>query len=106
VPFAVKASVVGNNADDPLLHGVERYLKEIEALNASGLSDKQLDAWINRADSCLASALEHPVRSLAGALALLALVVQEPYSPFTHASYGDDLRARSQETFGFLAVAT
>jgi hypothetical protein len=91
-------------AADPLLDGVERYLTEMVALNASrGLSDKQLDAWIDRADEILASALEHPVSSSAGALALLALVVQEGYNPFTHAYYGDELRVRCKEAVRFLA---
>jgi hypothetical protein len=103
VPFVsshVRAADIAHA--DPLLDGVERYLTEMVALNSSrGLSDKQLDAWIDRADEILESALQHQVSTARGALAVLVLVVHEKgYNMFPHADYGDDLRARCMERSG------
>ena len=76
--------------DDPLLKVIGRYRAEIAAANAShGLTDEELDAWIDRADAILMEAVGLPVLTAASAVAVISLHVDEPILA-QHSVYGDE----------------
>jgi hypothetical protein len=55
-------SATGDPSDGPLLEAIGRYQAEIAAVNAShGLTDDELDAWVDRADAILMEAVGLPV---------------------------------------------
>jgi len=70
--------------DDPLLKVIGRYRAEIAAVNAShGLSDEELDAWVDRADLNLSEAVGLPVLTTASAVAVISLFVTTRHSSRT-----------------------
>ena len=74
---------------DPLLKVICRYRAEIAAVNAShGLSDEELDAWVDRADAILMEAASLPALTAASAVAALDLVVAEGQVG-SHSVYGE-----------------
>ena len=75
VPVAAALGAVPAFAsDDELVGLINRYRAEIDVLNATrGISDDDLDAGVDRADEIIAEAVELPVLTMAGAVAVISL---------------------------------
>jgi len=74
--------------DDKLLAAIRRYKSEVAAINAShGLTDEELDAWVDRAEAILIEAASLPALTAASAVAALDLVVAEGQVS-SHSVYG------------------
>jgi hypothetical protein len=83
-------SATGDPSDGPLLEAIGRYQAEIAAVNAShGLTDDELDAWVDRADAILMEAVGLPVLTAASAVAVISLHVDEPILA-QHSVYGNE----------------
>jgi len=79
---------------DPLLKVIGRYRAEIAAASAThGLSDEELDAWIDRADAILMEAVDLPVLTEASALAVISLFIDDGWMLSQHRGYGDEFKA-------------
>jgi hypothetical protein len=79
-------------ASDALLEAIHRYRAEINAANSShGLSDEDLDDWIDRADAILEEAVSLPVLTTASAMAVIDLFVDDGWILAQHNLYGDEL---------------
>jgi hypothetical protein len=86
---AVALSVRSAPRDDKLLAVIRRYESELAALNASrGLTDEELDAWVDRTDAILVEAAGLPALTAASALAALDLVATEGQVD-SHSIYGE-----------------
>ena len=91
-------------ADDKLLSVISRYRVEIAAVNASrGLSDEELDAWVDRADALLVEAIGLPVVTGAGAVAVISLFVEDPLLP-QHWHYGRKFLALVKASRDYIAA--
>jgi len=89
--------------DDPLLKVIGRYRAEIAAVNAShGLSDEELDAWVDRADLNLSEAVGLPVLTTASAVAVISLFVDDP-TLVQNCGYGDGVRALVRAAIDYIA---
>jgi hypothetical protein len=89
---------------DPLLEVIGRYRAEIAAANAThGLTDEELDAWIDRADAILMEAVGLPVVTAASAIAVISLHVDEPILA-GHAVYGDEFSTLVRAARDYIAA--
>ena len=99
LPMIAKA----DPGDDPLLELIRRYRTEIAAANAThGLTDEELDAWIDRADAILMEAVGLPVMTRASAIAVISLHVDEPLLT-QHSVYGDEFLALVRAARNYIA---
>jgi hypothetical protein len=86
--------------DDPLPDSLQRYKVEIDALNASSVEDEdELNAWVDRANALLDEALEHPIVSTEGALAMLTVAFNEPELIFN----SEGVKRRCRDATAYLA---
>ena len=98
------ASAKGDPSDDPLLEAIDRYRAEIATANAThGLTDEELDAWIDRADAILMEAVNLPVLTAAGAVAVISLHVDEPILA-QHSLYGDEFSTIVRAARNYIAT--
>jgi hypothetical protein len=97
------ASAKSDPSDDPLLEAIGRYRAEIAAANAShGLTDEELDAWIDRPDAILMEAVGLPVLTAASAAAVISLHVDEPILA-GHTVYGDEFSSLVRAARDYIA---
>ena len=90
-------------ADDKLLRVISRYRAEIAAVNAShGLSDEDVDAWVDRADAIFMEVFGLPVLTTASAVAVISLLVDD-LSLAQHWHYGDGVMALVKDARDYLA---
>ena len=90
-------------ADDKLLRVISRYRAEIASLDAShGLTDEEIDAWVDRADAILTEVAGLPVLTTASAVAVISLFVDDP-ALVQHCVYGDDVRALVEDARDYIA---
>ena len=90
-------------ADDKLLTVIRRYRAEIDAVNAShGLSDEEVNAWVDWADAILIETIGLPVLTTASAVAVISLFVDDPQI-FQHWLYGDEFLALVKASRDYIA---
>jgi hypothetical protein len=107
VPAAVAlgiGEVLANPDKDRLLDLIRRYNAEMPTVNTTrDLSDKELDAWIDRTDAILTEACGLPVLKGASAVAVIDLFIDEPKRA-EHVLYGDDFLALVKNARNFIAA--
>jgi hypothetical protein len=95
--------VLANPSDDKLLDLIRRYNAEMAAVNTTrDLSDKELDAWIDRVGAILTEACGLPVLTGASAVAVIDLFIDEP-TRAEHIVYGDDFLALVKNARNYIA---
>ena len=89
--------------NDPLAGAIHRYEFQVAAINASrGLSYEETDRRIDRADLCLIDAVQFPVATMAGALAVLRLFVREHLYLTQHAAYGEQISDLAKAALNYI----
>ena len=100
LPMIAKA----DPGDDPLLQAIGRYKAEAAAIDArhEDLSDEDIDAWVDRADTMLTEAVGLPVLSAASAVAVIDLVIEEE-DIGEHSIYGEQFLALVKAARDYIA---
>ena len=88
---------------DPLAGAIHRYELQIASINASrDLGDEELDRLVDRADLVLIDAVQLPVATMAGALAVLRLFVREHWYLTQHGAYGEQISDLAKAALNFI----
>ena len=99
LPMTAKA----DPGNDRLLELIRLYRAEIDAINAShGLTDEELDAWVNRADLILEEGFALPVLTAASAVAVIDLLLAEGLIA-SHTFIRDDWVALTKSARDYIA---
>jgi len=103
-PTKAQSDVHVGDTEDKLGELITRYRAEIAAINAKhdDLSEEDIDAWHDRANSILSAAARTPALNTASAIAALDLVVEEE-DIGEHSIFGDHFKGLIKTVRDYIA---